>query len=190
MMAVDPRPRVKSVFRQDVACVQNSPTAVFFNCRANEALELQLGKLASLSREAITTQAAEEQLKAYTSLSAESVRATGMNVFFGDKDMAFHLVSNWLRADLFEKMDFSPAILKPAPADVLGGQRGHPTYYQAADSQSVDAPLRLSLLVVMGRDYDGNLWLSCVMPRQVWPKLLQFLDSFEREDLVDSEPAR
>lgn len=179
MIPLDPRSRAKSTFCQDAVYVQNSPTAVFFDCPANEALDLPLGKLASLSREAIMTQATEAQLKAYTSLSADSVRTSNMTVLFGDKNMALQLVSNWLKANLFEKMDFSPAILEEAPTNKLGGKHGHPTYYHCGDPDS-EAPLLLSLFVVMGKDYDGNTWISCVMPRRTWPKLLEYLGSFEQ----------
>jgi hypothetical protein len=179
MMTLDPRTRVKSAFRQDAVHVQNSPTAVFFNCPADEALQMPLGKLAILSREAIITQATEEQLKAYTSLAASSVRENNMTVLFGDKDMSMQLVSNWLKANLFEKMDFSPAILNEAPVNEIGVKRGHPSYYHCGDPES-DVPFLLPLFVVMGKDYDGNTWLSCVMPRRTWPKFLKYLDSFEQ----------
>ncbi|RYP73398.1 hypothetical protein DL771_003666 [Monosporascus sp. 5C6A] len=179
MIALDPRTRAKSVFQQDAAYVQNSPTAVFFNCPANKALELSLGELALLCREAIMTQATEVQMKAYTSLSAVSMRESRMNVLFGDKDMAFQLMSNWLKANLSEKMDFGPAIVKEAPGSELGGKRGHPTYYHATDPESVDASLLIPLLVVMGTDYDGNKWLSCVLPKQTWPKLVEYLHALE-----------
>lgn len=177
MIAVDLRTRAKSAFRQDSAYVQNSTTAVFFDCPADEALELPLGKLALLSREAIIAQATEEQLKAYASLAADSVRKNDIVLLFGNKDMSLQLVSNWLKADLFEKMDFGPAILKEASVDDLVFKRGHPTYYHGGDSN--DAPLLLPLFVVMGKDYGGNTWLSCVLPRRTWPRLIDFLKSFK-----------
>ncbi|KUL87484.1 hypothetical protein ZTR_04577 [Talaromyces verruculosus] len=129
MITLDPRTRAKSAFCQDSVHVQNSITAGFFDCPADEVLVLPLGKLALLSRKAIMTQATEEQLKAYACLAADSVREKSMVVLFGGKDMSLQLVSNWLKANLFEKMDFSPAILKEAPANEPGFQRGHPTYY-------------------------------------------------------------
>ncbi|KAI3319785.1 hypothetical protein HD806DRAFT_249759 [Xylariaceae sp. AK1471] len=177
MIALDPRTRAKSAFQQDAACVQNSPTAVFFNCPSNKALELSVGELALLSREAIVTQATEEQMKAYSAMSAESVRGSNMNVLFGDKDMSFQLISNWLKAKLLEKMDFGPAIVKEAPESELRSQRGHPTYFHGTDPERIDASLLIPLYVVMGTDYDGNKWLSCVLPNKIWPKLLDYLDS-------------
>jgi hypothetical protein len=76
-------------------------------------------------------------------------------------------------------MDFSPAILKEAPTNELEGKNGHPIYYHCGDPGS-EAPLLLSLFVVMGKDFDGNTWLSCVMPRRTWPKLLEYLGTFEQ----------
>jgi hypothetical protein len=182
MIALDPRTRAKSVFQPDAACGQNSPTAVFFNCPSNKALELSLGDLALLCREAIVTQATEEQMKAYSAMSAESVRGSNMNVLFGDKDMSFQLVSNWLKGKLLDKMDFSPAIVKEAPESELRSQRGHPIYFHGTDPESIDAPLLIPLYVVMGTDYDGNKWLSCVLPSKIWPKLLDYLDSLAHDN--------
>ncbi|KPM39272.1 hypothetical protein AK830_g7296 [Neonectria ditissima] len=180
MMALDPRSRAPSAFQKGVAYAGNSPTAVFFECPANKAAEMPLGDLALLSRRAIATQATEEQMKAYASLSAEAVRKSNMNVLFGDKDMAFQLMSNWLKASLFDKIDFSPAIIKEAAdgrAGDSGQRRGHPTYYHSADPGSVDGPYMMHLLVVMGADHDGNVWMSCVLPQKTWSRLVAELDA-------------
>jgi len=182
-IALDPRSRAKSVFRQDAAYVQNSPTAVFFSCASSKARELSVGELALSAREAIAAQATEEQMKAYSAMCAESVKSTKSNVLFGDKDMAFQLVSNWLKGKLLEKMDFGPAIVKEAEASSSiskGGKshhrRGHPTYFHGTDPEDVDGPLLIPLYVVMETDFEGNKWLSCVLPKRIWPKLLDYLD--------------
>lgn len=179
VMALDPFFRANSAFRQNAAYVQNIPTAIFFNCPASKALEASLGELALLARDAITSQATEEQIKAYMSLSAASIEKNGMKVFFGDKDMALQLMSNWLKANLFETVDFSPAIVKEAPEGEPGRKRGHPTYYHCGDTGDIDEPLLVPLWTVMGADYHGNIWLSCVLSRHTWLKLCEFLESFE-----------
>ena len=179
VMALDPFFRANSAFRQNAAYVQNIPTAIFFNCPASTALEASLGELALLARHAITTQATEGQIKAYMSLSAASIKKNGMKVFFGDKDMALQTMSNWLKANLFEKVDFSPAIVKEALESEPGRKRGHPTYYHCGDTGDMDEPLLIPLWTVMGADYKGNIWLSCVLSRHTWLKLFEFLESFE-----------
>ena len=180
MMALDPRTRAPSAFQEGVSYVGNSPTAVFLECPAHRAQEMPLGDLALLCRRSITEQATEEQMKAYSVLCAESVRSSGGNVLFGDKDMAFQLVSNWLKASLFDKVDFSPAIVEEA-SPVEGSssdqrKRGRPTYYHSADPGGVEGPYMIHLLVVMGADHDGNVWLSCVLPEGTWSRLLEYLD--------------
>ncbi|KAG9259096.1 uncharacterized protein F5Z01DRAFT_24855 [Emericellopsis atlantica] len=179
MMALDPRTRAPSAFRADVAYAGNSPTAVFFECSAQDAVDMSLGDLALRARQAIAAQATEEQMKAYAALSAESVRARNMNVMFGDRNMAFQLMSNWLKASLFEKIDFSPAIVEEASSAGAKNQhkRGHPVYYHSADPGDVEGPYIMHLVVVMGADHDGNIWMSCVLPENTWSSLVEFLDS-------------
>ncbi|KAJ4245070.1 hypothetical protein NW762_014281 [Fusarium torreyae] len=180
MMALDPRSRAPSAFREGVAYAGNSPTAVFLECPANKAMEMSLGDLALLSRKSNSAQATEEQMKAYSVLSAESVRKNNMNVMFGDKDMSFQLMSNWMKASLFDKIDFSPAILKEASTEGGSGRkRGHPIYYHSADPGSVDGPYIMHLVVVMGADRDGNIWMSCVLPQKTWDNFVRYLDALD-----------
>jgi Transferase family len=178
IMAVDPRSRARSVFRQGAAYVQNSPTNIFFFCRAKEALELPLGKLALSVRETIATQAAEEQLKAAASLSVESMRATKMPVIFGDKNMACQFMSNWTKGSLAEKMDFSPAVVRDAASRTGKSKRGHPVYYQASDPSHNAVSVISSVFVVMEKDYDDNTWFSISLPGKMWSDLMEYLEQF------------
>ncbi|KAL9094001.1 MAG: hypothetical protein Q9165_003671 [Trypethelium subeluteriae] len=178
IMAVDPRSRVKSVFRQDAAYVQNSPTNIYFFCRANHVLELSLGKMSLLVREAIATQGTEEQLKAAASLSVESMRATKMPVIFGDKDMATQFMSNWVKGDLAEKMDFGPAVVRDAAPRPGKSKRGHPVYYQASDPSHNAVSVISSVFVVVNKDYDGNTWLSISLPSNSWSDLMDYLEQY------------
>ncbi|KAI1267383.1 hypothetical protein F5Y18DRAFT_336789 [Xylariaceae sp. FL1019] len=177
MMALDPRNRAPSMFRPNTAVVQNSPTAIFFNCPSDQALKLSVGELASLSRQAILAQATEEQMKAYSAMSAETVRSNDMNVMFGDKDMSFQLISNWFKGKLLDKLDCTAAIVKEAP-NRTQGRRGHPVYFHGTDPDSIDDALLIPLIVIMNTDYDGNRWLSCVLPKKAWGGFLKTLESF------------
>ena len=179
IMAVDPRSRATSVFRQDVAYVQNSPTNIYFFCRANEALGLPLGKLALLVRESITTQATEQQLKAAASLSVESMRATKLPVIFGNKNMATQFMSNWTKGNLAEKMDFSPAVMQNSGEGPGTSKRGHPVYYQASDPSHNAVSVISSVFVVVQKDYDSNTWFSISLPGKMWSDLMEYLEQFE-----------
>jgi hypothetical protein len=176
IMAVDPRSRAKSVFDPGAAYVQNSPTNVYFFCRANKALQLSLGQLALSVREAIATQASEEQLKAAAALSVDSMKAGKMPVIFGDKDMATQFMSNWTKGRLAEKMDFSPAIVREAAPRTPHFKRGHPVYYQASDPAHNAVSVITSVYVVMAKDYEGNSWLSVSLPERMWASFMAYLE--------------
>ncbi|KAI9687451.1 MAG: hypothetical protein M1822_002060 [Bathelium mastoideum] len=178
IMAVDPRSRVKSVFRQDAAYVQNSPNNIYLFYRAKQVLELPLGKMALLVREAIASQATEEQLKAAASLSVESMRATKMPVIFGDKDMTAQFMSNWTKGSLAEKMDFGPAVIREAAARPGKSKRGHPVWYQTSDPSHNTVSVISSVFVVMEKDYDGNTWLSVSLPGKMRSDLMSYLEQF------------
>jgi len=177
IMALDPRGRVKSVFRQDTAYVQNSPTNIYFFCHANNALEMSIGQLALSVRNAIASQTTEEQLKAAAYLSAESIKASKMPVIFGDKDMATQFMSNWTKGHLLDKMNFGPAVVKDATAG-LAPKPGHPIYYQASDPSHNTVSVISSVFVVVGKDYEGNIWFSISIPGKMWSDLMEFFDKF------------
>ncbi|KAF4998687.1 hypothetical protein FGRMN_3013 [Fusarium graminum] len=178
IMAVDPRSRVRSVFSPELAYVQNSPNNIFYFCRADEVSHLPLGQLALLVREAIQTQTTEEQLKAATVLSRESMKATKMPVIFGDMNMAAQFMSNWTKGKLAEKMNFSAAIEREARPETRRGKRGHPIYYQASDPSHNTVSVISSVFVVVSKDYEGNTWFSNSLPTEMWSDLLEFLEQF------------
>lgn len=178
IMAVDPRSRVTSVFNRDAAYVQNSPTNIYFFYRANQALELPLGKLALLVRKAVATQATEEQLKVTASLSAESMKTTKMPVIFGDKTMATQFMSNWTKGKIAEKMDFGPAVVRAAAHGGSRSKPGHPVYFQGSDPAHNTVSVISNVFVVVGRDYDGNTWFSISLPGGMWSYLMDYLEQF------------
>ncbi|KAF5027508.1 hypothetical protein F66182_379 [Fusarium sp. NRRL 66182] len=178
ILAVDPRSRAKSVFSPGVAYVQNAPTNIYLFCSANEALSLPLGKLAHRVREAIETQTTEEQLKAATFLSAESMKQSKMPVIFGDMNMAAQFMSNWTKGRLADRLDFSPAIEQDTEHKARRGKRGHPVYYQASDPSHNTVSVISSVFVVVGKDYDGNTWFSNSLPTQMWSDLIEYVEQF------------
>ncbi|KAF5987296.1 hypothetical protein FCOIX_999 [Fusarium coicis] len=178
IMAVDPRSRARSIFLPDKAYVQNSPTNAFVFCRGNEILDLPLGKLALQVREAIQAQTTEEQLKASTALSVESMKTNNMPVVFGSTNMAAQFMSNWSKGDLAEKLDFSPAIEQEVSLESRRGNRGHPVYYQASDPGHNTVSAISSVFVVVGKDYEGNTWFSDSLPQKMWVDLMDYLEQF------------
>ncbi|KAF4341518.1 hypothetical protein FBEOM_4563 [Fusarium beomiforme] len=182
IMAVDPRSRARSVFSPNKAYIQNSPTNAFVFCRGSEILDLPLGKLALQVREAIQAQTTEEQLKASTALSVESMKTNNMPVVFGDLNMAAQFMSNWSKGNLAEKLDFSPAIEQELASETRKGKRGHPVYYQASDPSHNTVSAISSVFVVVGKDYEGNTWFSNSLPQAMWTDLMEYLEQLGHSD--------
>ncbi|UKZ74502.1 hypothetical protein TrVFT333_002172 [Trichoderma virens FT-333] len=176
LQAVDPRTRVKSVFQQDAAYVCNAPAAAFVHYNSQEAVDKSICELALESRKALLTQVTEEQMKAVAALAYKSMMATGNPPMFGESNMAFLVFSNWSKAAFLEKVDFSPAIVKRAEKDRPDGKQGHPVFYH---SQSIErAGISTNVVVIMGRDLEGNFWLNADFPGYIWPTMLEQLEKY------------
>ncbi|RFU81147.1 hypothetical protein TARUN_1056 [Trichoderma arundinaceum] len=176
LQAVDPRERFKSVFQPDAAYICNAPTAVFVHYNSKEGLDKSIGELALKGRKAVLSQLTEEQMKAEAALVHKSMISTGSPPVFGESNMSFMVVSNWSKAAFQDKMDFSPAIVKNAEAGHPLGKPGRPVYYHSLSlATSLFNP---NVVIIMGRDLDGNLWLSGDFPSDMWPPFLEQLERY------------
>lgn len=180
LIAVDPRGRVKSVFRDDAAYVQNAPSGVLVICPAPQALTMSLGELALRARRDIARQTTEEQLKAGATVLADALKDSGNLPMYGDVTGYLATSSNWSRAKLLQSIDFSRAITKPAKAKrrVQGSswRPGCPVYYHSRNFER-KGTFSTSVLVIMGRDHEGNMWLTGHYPSWTWSRLLETLNS-------------
>jgi hypothetical protein len=179
MMAVDPRGRVKSAFKEGGAYVQNSPAAVFASCSAPDAREKSLGELALHIRKAIVAQTTEAQLLTMAAEGYDVVKKTGNILVFSGTDGLFTVSSSWSRAKLLESVDFSPAIVKPSAKVQSEGSTwkpGHPVFYHSRDVEKSSA-FSTKLTIIMGRDHGGNMWVAGDQSLPAWSRLIDILDS-------------
>jgi hypothetical protein len=172
MIAVDPRGRCKSVFSQGAAYVQNAPSGGLISCPASQALDMELGELALHMRKAIALQTTEEQLKAAAFELANSMKKTGSLPVYGDANGLLAVSSNWSKAKLLESIDFSPAVVKRG---AKAQEPGRPVYYHSRSLER--GAFSTSVLIIMGRDHEGNMWLSGDYPDTTWSKLMDILKS-------------
>lgn len=176
LQAVDPRSRVKSVFDENAAYVCNAPAAAFVFCSGQEAVDKSIGELALDGRKALLSQLTEEQMKAVAVLAAKSMASTGNPPMFGERNTALLVFSNWTKAAFLERVDFSPAIVKSWDKDCTRGKPGHPVYYHCQSMEK--GSLTTNVVVIMGRDLEGNFWLLSDQPSHVWPALLAQLEKY------------
>lgn len=139
---------------------------------SSEILTSSLGSLARRVRAVITQQATREQLEAWVGLQREY---GSLRMFFGDPGMYLIIFSSWARAGLFE-VDFGAARKKKSEG-AKGSEKCCPVYVQ-----QVHGPVcTLEAFFVLGKDGEGNYWISGYRAKGDWEKLERELKAFASE---------
>ncbi|KAH6658522.1 hypothetical protein BKA67DRAFT_656711 [Truncatella angustata] len=129
----------------------------------DDIVSKSLGHVASTIRQAIKELGTRNQVEAFTAMWRES--SAKLPPFFGDSGMHMVTFSNWSKARLFET-DFSAALANPGPADEKR-KPARPSYIQ-------NCQFGLCLpngFPIIGKDNDGNYWLSGYMNKGHWEQV-------------------
>lgn len=128
---------------------------------ADEIRNNSLGYVAAAIRRAIVDLGTREQVEAF----AAQWRASGSKLppFFGDRNMHMLTYSNWCKAKLYDT-DFSAAVVTPGGGPV---KTGRPSYIQNNQFGLV-LP---NGFPIIGKDSEGNVWLSGYMNKGHWGKI-------------------
>ncbi|OKL55906.1 hypothetical protein UA08_08803 [Talaromyces atroroseus] len=173
LMVINMRTRAPSVFWPNMSYVLNASSAIFLSSTANRAQTMSLGELASESRNAITEQATESQIRALASIGRDTMLRRGREPVFGDINMKLAMISNWSKIRVIDQIDFGPAVLKSTQNN--SDARGKPIFYHA-DNGKQSGGFNMPVFIVMGRDRNGNLWLRGNLPTLMWSDLLEYLN--------------
>ncbi|KAJ4407273.1 hypothetical protein N0V82_009962 [Gnomoniopsis sp. IMI 355080] len=139
---------------------------------SSEVLTSSLGSLARRVRAVITQQATREQLAAWMGLQRDY---GSLRMFFGDPGMYLIIFSSWARAGLFE-VDFGAA-RKQSDEGAKGSGKCCPVYVQ----QEHGPVCSLEAFFVLGKDGEGNYWISGYRAKGDWEKLERELQAFASE---------
>ncbi|ORY11968.1 hypothetical protein BCR34DRAFT_537431 [Clohesyomyces aquaticus] len=145
-----------------VAYISNCVSAIHTLFTYSDILTKPLGLLAAQIRIDLTQQSTRAQVEAQVRLSRKSIAKSNRPPIYGTGDMQMSTVSNWSKGKMYET-DFKAA--------VVGGhenksRRGKPSFVQAdglADGFSVR-----NSGCVLGRDGEGNYWVTAVLRPVVW----------------------
>lgn len=137
---------------------------------ASKILSSSLGCLARQVRAIVSQQATRDQLEAYMGLLREY---GSLRMFFGDPSMYLIIFSSWVRAGLFE-VDFGAA---RKGAGGKGMAKCCPVYVQ----QEHGPVHSLEAFFVLGKDGEGNYWVSGYRAKGDWEKLEMELRAFASE---------
>ncbi|CAK1360684.1 hypothetical protein CB0940_06684 [Cercospora beticola] len=141
-----------------------------------------LGPAALQNRATLLEQATEHQvLAALRELHEQHQKKPGVdpNILSGDPNALLMPFTNWTRANLFEAVDFSPAIVRSSES---GQTRSNPpgtmVYHHAASMQSNSAAR--NVIVVLGKDLAGNYWVTGVqLTTAAWARIENALQALE-----------
>ncbi|KAK1243083.1 hypothetical protein MKX07_003711 [Trichoderma sp. CBMAI-0711] len=123
--------------------------------------EKPLSYIAAATRSAIQELGTRSQVEAFFAMWRGS--RGRIPPFFGNGSMHMITLSNWGKAKLFD-LDFSAAVLRPGRE---GGKLGSPTYIQN-NQWGIVLP---NGFPIMGKDKDGNFWLSGYMNKGLWGRI-------------------
>ncbi|KAL6862087.1 hypothetical protein J3F83DRAFT_767708 [Trichoderma novae-zelandiae] len=127
--------------------------------------EKPLSYMAAVIRSAIQELGSRSQVEAFFALWRES--SGKLPPFFGNGSMHMITYSNWCKAKLFDA-DLSAAVLKSSKKS---GRSGSPTYIQN-NQFGLAVP---NAFPIIGKDKDGNFWLSGYMNKGLWGRIEQQL---------------
>ncbi|KAI0164004.1 hypothetical protein GGR57DRAFT_498096 [Xylariaceae sp. FL1272] len=171
----------KDLLPSDYAYVANAVLGVYALVSAKDILTKPLGIVAAAVRRSIVEQGTREQLEARRVIDLASMEKTGSPSLFGDGQMKLIIFSNWTKARFFEN-DFSAAVVKRSTTKEAMGRSpskiGRPCYIQTAGYTTSTFPLR-NAFPVIGKDNDGNFWISGTLRKGFWSRIEEVLNRSE-----------
>ncbi|KAI0008700.1 hypothetical protein F4779DRAFT_628288 [Xylariaceae sp. FL0662B] len=157
------------------AYVGNAVGGVYALIPMRELFSRPLGYVASVIRRSIVEQGTREQVEARAAVDREAHRRR-TRAIFGDARMTPVMFSNWNKAKFFET-DFSAAVVRPGTVDAAtrANKPGRPSYIQPNGLVS-HLSTQNSFLIV-GKDAEGNYWVSGTLRRGLWAQVQEAMDS-------------
>lgn len=181
---VDIRSRAPSIFPPDQAekgvWVQNaSPPLLAFVTAQDVHADHAVARVGQSIRHAINTQGTEDQVHALYRLSREAYEKQGLPPIFGVTNQLPIGNTNWTKAYLHDKLDFSPAVIESVGADSTDGKRasssrkGRPAYFHGNELKPRDKkenPLSRNIIYTIGTP-DGGYWAMGKFHPVVWKRI-------------------
>lgn len=168
--ALNARFRISSILNAPGVYVQNMAIAAFTFLSA-EIARGPLGPIALENRKCLMEQATEPQILA--SLRDLKEQSKGGKVdpatmLYSDPNAVLMPFTNWERANFFEVAVFGGAVVRD------GGEGRGKLVYHHASSMRASASER-NILIVLGKNLEGNYWLSGSLLPAAWVKIEESL---------------
>ncbi|KAL1853574.1 hypothetical protein Daus18300_011779 [Diaporthe australafricana] len=197
----DVRDRAPSIFppaqKESGVWVQNASPPLMTTIPARDLLaEHGMARVAQSIRHAIITLGTEAQVHAQFRLAKESYKKNGLPPIFGDTSQFAINGTNWTKANFFEKVDFSPAVIQGAGLknkhghnsknNLVNGDKaraspiGKPVYLHANElaPSGTSQPLSRNLAYLVGTPA-GGYWVVGKFHPAVWGHIEEALSGLQ-----------
>jgi hypothetical protein len=131
-----------------------------------------LGLIALSNRQHLSEQATEVQVLA--SLREEQRKGGFSGRIYSDADALLMPFTNWTKAKLLHTADFRPAVVSAHDEETTRcNPPGTPTFHHALSMHQSRATQLM--VVILGKDYGENYWLTLTMSPLAWTKIKESL---------------
>ncbi|KAM3089601.1 hypothetical protein ACMFMG_001185 [Clarireedia jacksonii] len=162
--------RLKSFFTPRIPYVQNLLVYTHALFSVKEVSQSTLGHCAYKIRKDIQQQVTEHQVSTWLR-KLKTLGYPAIPPLFGKPDSVILVITNWTKANFFEVVDFSPAIVRSETLiDRSMNLRGKIVYHNSQVMVN-DRYQRRNFVNVLGKDLAGNYWLKASLTPDTWKNL-------------------
>ncbi|KAH8890547.1 hypothetical protein GQ53DRAFT_688778 [Thozetella sp. PMI_491] len=151
--------------------VQNLAGAMYTTVTADELRKKPIGELAYAIRRSIKHQATDEQIRAQLRIF-RSLGHTNPEPLYGNPGSQLVAYSNWTKFDMFNAVDFSPAVSSVSVSGAGGAQSGKPVYMHCV---SLGENRFQRDCFVISKGYHGNYWITAFLYPEDWRSLEDYI---------------
>jgi hypothetical protein len=174
--AVNTRFRFSSLSKAPGVFVQNMALGSF-TFLSPQAATGPMGRIALTNRQNLAEQTTQGQLLAFVRyLKQQSAAESDPNMVCGEADALLVPFTNWTKVDVYNAVDFGPAVVRAEGTETTTTTTppsrrapGSLVYHQSQAMRT--SPTTRNVVVIMGKDPDGNYWLSAYLLPRAWAKI-------------------
>jgi hypothetical protein len=177
--AMNARFRLPQLIDASGICLQNMLVPGYTYLTSTEAAG-PLGPIALQNRHHLLEQATEAQVLA--SLREQYKSGDFSKRLYSPADATVVPYTNWTKARIFQTANFRPAVLcNGEDEQTRSNPPGTPMYHHAFPVR----PSRTTrlMVVVLGKDFGGNYWLTLTMGPSAWGKIMESLETLHGGDM-------
>lgn len=170
------RYRIRSLMQTSGVHVQNLSIAAYTFLSSGMARG-PVGPIALANREHLEAQTTEPQLGAFMRTLIAEKEKRDTTLLFGEPNMLLVLISNWTKAGIMQAADFGPAVIRRGEGTETRTNKPG-TMIQMSPSTMKQSMMTRNVMVVKGKDHEGNYWLEGSLLPRTWDKVQEELATF------------